>query len=545
MSTSPIVIKDPSDSGAIASRRGYNFQDFIAASFAINMLYDKDIKAIRCEKIDDIDVIYDGFTEYVQVKATSGEELWRLTELRELNGSKTIIQKSLDSDKETNITAKFRIVSTREIRRELKHLQIRRSLRTHSSERERILKSLRVFKPHKTYLSINKNGIEYWVDNCFWEVIPSAQDVINSAQKKIHQFANSCGYAVYDYEVENIYFDIIKIVKSIADASNRTHTTEQKTLTNTELRKLISGWLSTVVEDRISTKKIYNNDKEISLSHLVDEFSECQKRSAHGFILEYARGQFRYNKLVDNLFEWMPEFILTSKELAEMDSTECYPLWKKTIEEYLLQSSNTNKKEIISEIILHMLIRFNKNSQPITGMLYINSSLGTKAFNNVHVVHNKEKNHDELWLGSAFYTKTSSLDELTSSFATFLYNKLDPDIFDKNKKRIFEAKDDSHMLPHDIDELLSSKATITNFIERYKILTLFVYDSKELESGFIENYKEKLSVEVSKIFSAYCNDISALGDDEINKLHITAYILPLEKFDILETTFLEGIKKWN
>ncbi|MCX2201705.1 hypothetical protein LDO48_17865 [Pantoea agglomerans] len=142
-----------------------------------------------------------------------------------------------------------------------------------------------------------------------------------------------------------------------------------------------------------------------------------------------------------------------------------------------------------------------------------------------------------------FYTKTSSLDELTSSFATFLYNKLDPDIFDKNKKKIFETKDDSHMLPHDIDELLSSKATITNFIERYKILTLFVYDSKELESGFIEDYKQKLSVEVSKVFSAYCDDISALGDDEINKIHITAYILPLEKFDMLETTFLEGIKK--
>ncbi|MCX2201704.1 DUF1837 domain-containing protein [Pantoea agglomerans] len=71
---------------------------------------------------------------------------------------------------------------------------------------------------------------------------------------------------------------------------------------------------------------------------------------------------------------------------------------------YSNQATQT-KKEIISEIILHMLIRFNKNSQPITGMLYINSSLGTKEFNNVHVVHNKEKNHDELWLGSAFLHK--------------------------------------------------------------------------------------------------------------------------------------------
>lgn len=53
------------DSGGIGAKKGFLYQDYIAAYLALHMLKDKHLKAVRCEVSDDIDLIYTNYIEYV------------------------------------------------------------------------------------------------------------------------------------------------------------------------------------------------------------------------------------------------------------------------------------------------------------------------------------------------------------------------------------------------------------------------------------------------------------------------------------------------
>ncbi len=52
-----------SDSGGIGAKKGFLYQDYVAALFTLNMLVDKKLHSIRCEVKDDIDLIYDDYIE--------------------------------------------------------------------------------------------------------------------------------------------------------------------------------------------------------------------------------------------------------------------------------------------------------------------------------------------------------------------------------------------------------------------------------------------------------------------------------------------------
>ncbi|MGM0511614.1 MAG: dsDNA nuclease domain-containing protein [Pseudomonadota bacterium] len=535
--TSTIPVKDQNNHGAIAARHGYKFQDYVATSLVLDMLTNNSLIGVRCEKVDDIDLVFNDFTEYVQVKSTDGESYWNLTELHKKHGKKTIVQKSLDSDKEPGVTAKFRIITERGIQKSLKHLEIERSLRLKSTERDSLIKSIK--GKIKDYQSLNKHDVEYWVDNAMWQVIPSMQDALLLAQKKINIFANSFGIPAFDNEVESIYEKILRVVSEVANASNRIYSEQQKTFKQKEVRDMLKEWLQEVCSQRTAYKKTYNSKKELVLSSLSQLQSEDSKRFSHGYCLEYARNKFRNEKLAENIFEWMPEFLLSPRELAETESSDCYSVWQKTLDRIKRRPSSISIPILVSEILLHMLMRHDKCSEPISGILYINSGCEIKEFNNAHIIHSEKD--DELWLGSSFISVDNDINLITQNFADFLYRNLDPDVFDISKSRIFEAKKDEHLLPHTIDELLERKSTLSSYIDRYKFVSLFIYNSEKLKDGFTDSYKESLKDEFSAIFNMYCQKINEINDSEINKVCISAYLLPLESFDALISKFNEGI----
>ncbi|WP_122558977.1 dsDNA nuclease domain-containing protein, partial [Pseudomonas viridiflava] len=59
---------EPNDAGGVAAKHGFIFQDCVAAYYVTQMLRDKTIQRVRCEVTDDIDVVFDDFVEFVQVK---------------------------------------------------------------------------------------------------------------------------------------------------------------------------------------------------------------------------------------------------------------------------------------------------------------------------------------------------------------------------------------------------------------------------------------------------------------------------------------------
>ncbi|WP_031294675.1 dsDNA nuclease domain-containing protein, partial [Pseudomonas aeruginosa] len=109
---------EPNDAGGVAAKHGFIFQDCVAAYYVTQMLRDKAIQRVRCEVTDDIDVVYDNFVEFVQVKTTNKAH-WARSDLVVLSRGdgkakiphSSILHKSMQSEPELTVPRKFKIVT--------------------------------------------------------------------------------------------------------------------------------------------------------------------------------------------------------------------------------------------------------------------------------------------------------------------------------------------------------------------------------------------------------------------------------------------------
>src|SRR4051794_11745296 len=86
----PVSLIDPkhvSDAGGVAGRRGFRYQDHVAAGFVIDMLWDAELLQVECETGDDIALRWErdgkATIEFVQVKTTEDDTKWSIKELVE------------------------------------------------------------------------------------------------------------------------------------------------------------------------------------------------------------------------------------------------------------------------------------------------------------------------------------------------------------------------------------------------------------------------------------------------------------------------------
>jgi len=116
-----------SDSGGLGAKKGFFYQDLAAAFYLTQMLIDKTLKYVRCEVVDDIDLVYENHIEYIQVKTNDNDSKWTVTELcktKKATKNDSIIHKSLSCDNNSAYVAKFKILSPREVNSYLQCLRI-------------------------------------------------------------------------------------------------------------------------------------------------------------------------------------------------------------------------------------------------------------------------------------------------------------------------------------------------------------------------------------------------------------------------------------
>ncbi|MFJ5510575.1 dsDNA nuclease domain-containing protein [Pectobacterium jejuense] len=534
--------KTISDHGAISSRGGYLYQDYIATNYVLDMLSDRDLIGVRCERIDDIDLIRRNVIEYVQVKSNLSGGIWNLKDIYKLDKIESIVQKSLSSDKELNVTSLFRIVTKTSVGKSLSHLNISRTERKLTKEREALIKS--VHRHLKNTVSTNGNGAQYWVDNCYWEYIRSDKEAIYGSHAKIMRFATEKGISLFSYDIDDIYHKILRLVSEIASRSNRKYSDDDKTFSNKELNEMISDWIVKIANQRKGNRKVYlNNSKPNCFVKIHELDSKEIKSKMLAFFSKYGRDKkVRYGRIVDNLFRWLPEFLLTPKELAENDSSECFKLWAKTLEKVNSEFDGVKKlRLLLSELILYILIRGNYKSEPISGMLYVHGLKGIKQFNNVHIVENDSEHH--LLLGNAFIEGDISIADAPASLANFLFDNLDDDIFDSSKARVFDAKHDDYLTNHNVDELLAFNSSVSDYPDRYRFTLLYIYNAECLSNGYVEDHQLLIKEEVSKIFNFFCSEIKGLEDENIQNYNVDVYFLSMEKIDDLSDEILKRLKK--
>ena len=138
----------PLERGGVEARKGFEFQDHIAAGMLIEMLADDELLEVWCETHDDITLVWDGASaqefEFVQVKALTLGQLWsvaKLTERKRKNKCSvkgtSILERLLANDRGAE-PSQFRIVTTLPPNEGLSFLQ----LRNDSPDRESALADL-------------------------------------------------------------------------------------------------------------------------------------------------------------------------------------------------------------------------------------------------------------------------------------------------------------------------------------------------------------------------------------------------------------------
>ncbi|EMO7791589.1 DUF4297 domain-containing protein [Citrobacter freundii] len=531
-----------SDHGAISSRGGYLYQDYIATNYVLDMLSDRDLIGVRCERIDDIDLIRKNVIEYVQVKSNLSVGIWNLKDIYKLDKIESIVQKSLSSDKELNVKSLFRIVTKTSVGKSLNHLNISRAERKLTKERDTLVKSVQ--NHLKKIVSLNGNGAAYWVDNCYWEYVRSDKEAIYGSHAKIMRYATEKGISLFSHDVEDIYFKILRLVSEIASRSNRQYSDAEKTFSSEELNEMIGNWIGKIANQRKGTRKVYSNNSKGNCFVKIHELDSTEIKSKMlAFFSKYGRDKkVRYGRIADSLFLWLPEFLLTPKELAENDSSECFRLWTKTLEKVNSEFDGIKKlRLLLSELILYILIRGSYKSEPISGMLYVHGLKGIKQFNNAHIVEHDSEYH--LLLGSAFIEGDISITDAPASLANFLYDNLDDDIFDSSKARIFDAKHDDYLSSHSVDELLDFNSSVSDYPDRYRFTLLYIYNAKCLTNGYVEDHQQLIKEEVSLIFNAFCSEVKELEDENIQKYNVDVYFLSLEKIDDLSDEILKRLER--
>jgi hypothetical protein len=176
----------PREPGAEEARRGFQFQDHIAAGFYIEMLGDPELSKVWCEAEDDITLVRQRTgeateVEFIQVKSDEHNQLWSVSLLcrQESGGGTSILERSLSRDRYQE-PCWFRIVTVRPVARELEHLQFpcEHPERQPGTPRyDRVAELL----PHPVHEFSSENGNDwrYWIGRVKWDVRHSEEAVRN------------------------------------------------------------------------------------------------------------------------------------------------------------------------------------------------------------------------------------------------------------------------------------------------------------------------------------------------------------------------------
>jgi len=552
-----------SDSGGPAALKGFVYQNFVAAYYALRMLEDKNLLSVRCEVVDDVDAIYNDKVEYIQVKTTDKDNKWNVSEFADaetksvpptgrqrknqiVSKEDSILHKSILCDK-GKLPSYFRIVTPRDVTDSLKYLKASLNIRNEKTELKapllkRLTACIERSRPEKSvpFTSPNGNGIEYWLDHAEWEVIPLQEILESRCTKLIRQAAQRKGiYLIENGDPERILCSLLnnlfkkgavsRVLKSIDDKSY--------------LREDFIPWFEAEIEHYANLSdehvKIYTTDgtrlQAVLLTffqnnNLYEEDKFDGKKECIGLKGEYHLRQYGYNLIARNLYKWFHEVLLLPNEIADNAPDKITDKFKLLTQRYKQKASFINN--LIAKALLHSTVRTTYKSQPIAANLHIDDSNDT-CFDNIHIVLNAHQ-PDSLIMGfSRLINKIddSSLEIIVSEFNALL----ESEAFYTQKEKVLIAKKDNYLLDHDINDILKANSSLDTNLDRFRFLFFIGYESIHLRCNTKEmptDYEEHLKSEITIKFKSLVNKM--ISKNEFYKdLHIEAYLYPIPSLSSL------------
>ncbi len=247
------------EEAARRSRRGYQYQDLVAASFCLQMLCDPKLQKVACETQDDVVLTWTDpagsiFEEFIQVKSDRQKQQWSVSmfcEQRKEPPTKNCKDGSVRYRKDTSIfeknalrdagkhSARFRIVTRADVS-ELRLLTEVQSARCKKKTSELAKKLGEKLNGNTTLTSAN---IEHWLSHAFWEVRGTESAIFDDNYHRLAKAVEAIEQrllAVVD--LERILYKLTEETSAMAMGKGRCGS-DPSSVTSEELRE----WLTTEV----------------------------------------------------------------------------------------------------------------------------------------------------------------------------------------------------------------------------------------------------------------------------------------------------------
>ncbi|HET6351511.1 MAG TPA: dsDNA nuclease domain-containing protein [Coriobacteriia bacterium] len=216
-----------SDSGGVAARRGFRFQDHYALGVMLRSAEDPFVTAVGLEIDDDISVtrVVSGSTqhEYIQVKTTDGPSLWSVPQLccrDEGRVGTSIVEKSLDADRDIEDPSPgFRIVTTRDVNPQLRVLKLSPSDELRARHLDRIEADLVGRVGHR--VSEGGRSLTDWCHRLVWDVQASERAVSLENRDLLARAALKLGYTLTPDQLDIAYQRLLAQASDLASRNCR------------------------------------------------------------------------------------------------------------------------------------------------------------------------------------------------------------------------------------------------------------------------------------------------------------------------------------
>lgn len=260
-----------------------------------------------------------------------------------------------------------------------------------------------------------------------------------------------------------------------------------------------------------------------------------------GICAGFENGEWRGQRLADNLFNCIPDFCLSYSEVHEVDSAEWMDKLRKSVA-MIYNSPKYKSRGEFGELLLHYILKdFYKTIPAISKMYFKDGPNETvKGFDAVHVIENNDGLLD-LWLGEVKFYKDASqaikdvIPEIEEHFAhdylrtefIAITNKLD-------KESPFYEK---------LSQLISPDTSLDEIFERICVPVLITFNSKVIDKHvkYTNAYKEEMKTEMEKYFNQFESQFEKLGID----IEVHLFLLPLKTKETFVQMLNNKLNLWQ
>lgn len=236
-SIDPADIPDRLESGALAARSGFNFQDEVALVCCLDMCLDSDTLEIRCESLDDVALVRTDHVEYLQVKNFNLGQLWSVAKLTERDGrapGTSLLEKSLGRAV-PGYPSLFTIATSVGVNRELKPLTNELGAELRNDADVAALASRLAERLSDSARGPDGTTVEDWVMRAYWIEVGSPDVVHLRAGDKLRRLAEKMRLDLTSQDADRVHSALLQHVRKAADSP----VPSEKRFTRSDFRKLI------------------------------------------------------------------------------------------------------------------------------------------------------------------------------------------------------------------------------------------------------------------------------------------------------------------